>query len=200
MVPAIKEFCPASSSGGSTPTYMPTGEAVSKPSSKSSKPSSKASKPSSKSSKPHKPSSSSSEDEDSSSDSKSGKPGLSMPSSGDLVDHFDFGKSGKSSSSDQHSKSSKTSSTPTTPPEDEDVASMPNSRLLNVEIQYPEVFDQRQELQDVRKEYNDVFGRRLSQHREKQLRNGSLSVGGDTIVKSPRFDKPLKKRLRNRSR
>ena len=210
--PAIPEFCPASSSGGSgsnIPTYMPTSEAVSA--------SSKANKPSSKSSKPHKPSSSSSSSEDasedeSSSDSKSGKPGLSMPSSGDLVDHFDFGKSGKSTSTsslEHQSKSSKTSSTHSEDeessideePSEEEIASMPSGRLLHIDIEHPHDFDLNQLETGRDEEYSGIFGRRLSQRRETTSREGGIFVSnsGETHVKGPRFDKPLKKRLRNRS-
>jgi hypothetical protein len=236
--PAIPEFCPASSGGGesgsSIPTYMPTTDAVSA-SSKSSK-HHKHSSSSSKSSKHHKPSSSS-EDEVHESNSKSGKPELSMPS-GDLVDHFNFGKSGKSSS--HHSKTSKTSSSHSEdeesskdkdepskdeykPPKDEDepptdedkppeeddeepseddVASMPSSRLLYIDVQYPQDFDLNQPVPDDEKEgveeFNEVFGRRLTKHsRETTLRKGVSIV--KTKVKDQRFDKPLKKRLRDRS-
>ncbi len=230
LKPAIPDFCPSSGGGGgiSTPTYMPTSEAVSA--------SSKADKPSSKSSKPHKPSSSSSSSSSEDNDlpsSKSGKPGLSMPSSEDLVDHFDFGKSGKSSSaSEHHSKSSKKSSTHSEDEEsseeddessvddevplevddeessEDEIASMPSSRLLHIiDIKHPRHFDLNQQEAGGVEEYtdNEVFGRRLSQQRETTLRRGSTSLltlsssNGEAQVKDPYYDKPLKKRLRNRS-
>ena len=231
--PAIPEFCPASSGAGggsSIPTYMPTSDAVSA--------SSKANKPSSKSSKPHKPSSSS--DDESNSSSKSGKPSLSMPSSGDLVDHFDFSKSGKSSSSSSHhSKSSKTSSTHSeddessedeesskddeesseaddevpsdeddeVPSDDIEISSMTRNRLLYVQIQNPFDFDLNtinnveaaEEGEEGVEENNEVFGRRLIQRKSTTLRKGVSFGSGETQVKEPRFDKPLKKRLRKRS-
>jgi len=47
-------------------------------------------------------------------------------------------------------------------------------------------------------EYSEVFGRRLTKHRrETTLRKGVSIV--ETKVKDQRYDKPLKKRLRDRS-